>query len=151
MQLDRNDRSARTMRILGYAGLLPFALLLLIAVFANGQLALQATASMLFYAAMILTFVGAVHWGSVLSAADNNDAEQKRLYWAVTPSLLGWLALMLSAPWSIVLLVTAFLLCWWVDRKFYLKAGLLWYQSMRNHLTFAVVAALVALLFFSWF
>ena len=147
MQSDNKEHSTKTIKILGYAGLLPFVLLLLISAFSTGHFAQQAAESMLFYAAMILTFLGAVHWGYVL-AADNCAAEKKRLYWAVTPSLIGWVALMLPAQLAIVLLMLAFALCWWIDTKLYVEDGLAWYMNMRTHLTVVVVASLGSLLIF---
>ena len=44
------------------------------------------------YAAIILSFVGALHWGFAMSAP---AANAPRLYtWSVVPALLGWLALL---------------------------------------------------------
>lgn len=128
------------MQQLGYAGVLPF-LLLAIAVHVVGEAASsRALLSLQHYAAVILTFVGAVHWGRAL----HEPVESGRLYWAVTPSLIGWVALSLPADAAMAILIAAFLLCWWVDRAIYSTEPFgNWYMKMRTHLTLCVLAGLL--------
>ena len=45
------------------------------------------------YAAVILAFMGAIHWG--LAMRDRSGAGAGPYLWGVTPSLLAWLALLL--------------------------------------------------------
>ncbi len=150
MQADQHNQPNRTMKILGYAGLLPFIILLLVSIAGSGSVNDKAAESMLFYAAMILTFLGAVHWGCVLAVAGDNAADQKRLCWAVTPSLIAWVALMFTQQFTIVVLILSFVLCWWVDKRFYSQSKLAWYMTMRSHLTVVVVASLGILLLTSF-
>jgi hypothetical protein len=107
-------RSAQT---LGALGLLPFFALALLAWLPEGAavgalaIAPLAQLSLVAYAAAILSFLGAVHWGFVLSAtAMPSPLARQSLRWGVLPSLLGWLALLMMfvglAPW----LVFAFLI-----------------------------------------
>ncbi len=81
---------------LGLAGLLPFlaaALLSWTAPEAWRGIALYALAA---YGAVILSFLGAVHWGLALRApAAEAWALAPRLGLGVLPSLLGWVALLL--------------------------------------------------------
>lgn len=82
----------RVVALLGYGGLLPFAVgalgLLLVP---KGHALWQAV--LLGYAAIILSFVGALHWGFAMSAP---AADAPGLYsWSVVPALLGWVALLL--------------------------------------------------------
>ena len=144
-----DQKTARTIKLLGFGGLLPFVSLLVIIVFGSDKLSDKAAESMLYYAAVILTFLGAVHWGSVLVVANNSSVEQKRLWWAITPSLIAWVALMLPIQFSIVVLMLAFVLCWWMDKILYDQTEFTWYIKMRLHLTIVVVTSLVLLLLFS--
>ena len=80
--------------LLGLAGLLPFLGCGLLAlrpaadpVDARGLLALIA------YGAVILAFLGGVHWGFALPDAARR-AEPQRLSLGVVPSLVGWVALL---------------------------------------------------------
>ncbi len=133
-----------TMKKLGYAGLLPFLLLAVAVHLLSDGGAARALVSLQHYSAVILTFVGAVHWGRALENPENSVAEQKRLYWAVTPSLIGWIALSLPVNAAMAVLIAAFLLCLWIDRQFYPGQPFAsWYLPMRLHLTLGVVAGLV--------
>lgn len=79
--------------LLGLAGLLPFA--------ACAVLALQTDspapwlAALIGYGAVILAFLGGVHWGFVLGA-EAPARRRERLALGVVPSLLGWAALLLQ-------------------------------------------------------
>ena len=139
------QKSSQTvMKQLGYAGLLPFLLLAVAVHLLSGDGAARALASLQHYAAVILTFVGAVHWGRALAKPENTPAEHKRLYWAITPSLIGWIALALPVDAAMAVLITAFLLCWWIDRSLYSgQTFASWYMPMRLHLTLGVGAGLI--------
>ncbi|TCZ55380.1 DUF3429 domain-containing protein [Roseicella aquatilis] len=95
---------------LGLAGLLPFlagALLAWTAPEAWRGIALQALAA---YGAVILSFLGAVHWGLALRApASEAGAAAPRLWLGVLPSLLGWVALLLTPRPGLILLALGLL------------------------------------------
>jgi hypothetical protein len=97
-------------RLLGYAGLVPFAAGAAIAVFrppASRDFALSALAA---YGAAILSFLGAVHWGLALRApAAEAAAVWPRLGLGVAPSLVGWVALLLPPRPGLLLLSAAVL------------------------------------------
>jgi hypothetical protein len=82
--------------LLGAAGLIPFIVCAMGALSAGawhqrGELALLA------YGAVILAFLGGVHWGFVLAPADAPAfAAQTRLALGIVPSLLGWAAVILA-------------------------------------------------------
>ena len=66
-------------------------------------------------AAVILSVLGAVHWGLALSSAEMRPPlARQSLLWGVMPSLLGWLALVLLfvgfAAWLVFALLIADLL-----------------------------------------
>ena len=89
-----NTTTSQWMLGLGAGGLLPFfgcaaALILL-----PGEHD-AALGALLAYAAVILSFLGAVHWGFVLAQGNAADAGL-RLGLGVVPSLIGWLALLLG-------------------------------------------------------
>lgn len=142
--MKKSGSSQAVMKLLGYAGLLPFFGLAIGVHLFDGATAARAFASVQHYAAVILTFVGAVHWGRALALPQNTTAEHRRLYWAVTPSLLGWLALSLPLDLSMAVFIAAFALCWWIDRSLYKDIdGGNWYMAMRGHLTIGVIAGLL--------
>ena len=98
------------------------------------------------YGAVILSFMGAVHWGLVISprAARADTNETRWLSMGVVPALLGWLALMLDPLTALVLLALAFAGVHSLDRLA-IAAGLapVWYGRLRFWLSAAVLGFLV--------
>ena len=82
---------------LGYGGLLPFVAL------AAGSLAAAEYAALcrvalLLYGALILSFVGALHWAFAMSLPNLSAAKRTECFtWSVVPALLAWPAAMLMA------------------------------------------------------
>lgn len=143
------DRAPALVRALGFGGLLPFiggALALWLAP-AQGALALQALAG---YGAVILSFVGALHWG--LALRGTSPAMATPLYaWSVVPSLLGWLALLLmavgqAAP-ALLVLVGGFVAHLRQDWRLAARLDLpRWYLPLRLQLTAVASLYLLAAL-----
>ncbi|MFV3402948.1 MULTISPECIES: DUF3429 domain-containing protein [Pseudomonas] len=129
--------------LLGYAGLLPFlGCTALIFFYQDGRA--FASLMLISYGAVILSFVGALHWAFAM-ALEGLAAEERRdrLRWSVVPALIGWVSLLLPAPWAYVTLVLGFVSHLKQDRKL-LESVPGWYPSMRAHLT--VVASVCLLL-----
>jgi hypothetical protein len=96
-------------RLLGYSGLIPFAAAA-VALFGPASwrgLALPALAA---YGAVILSFLGGVHWGLALRATpEEAPAAWPRLALGVLPALVGWVALLLPARPGLALLAAGVL------------------------------------------
>ena len=128
---------------LGYAGLIPFALLALaswladpawLGAFIKGQLA---------YAILILAFLGGVHWGAAMTANLSAQQTRRALQWSVLPALAGWIATMIGG-FGFALLIVGFIAAYQVDRHLYAWYGVPgWMLGLRYKLTCVVVAALV--------
>ncbi len=133
-------------RWLGLAGALPFVAGPLALWGLVGDDVLVAQDAILAYAAVSLSFVGAVHWGMALARAAGGEADQltlERLAWGVAPAGAGWLAqLMVPAP-AFALVMLGFWAALIVDGRA-VAAGLLpgWYLRLRRRLTAIVVASL---------
>ena len=90
-----NDALPSPARILGPAGLIPFAGLALAALLLPEWRGL-ALIALLAYGATIASFLGAVHWGLALHPAPGEEgAAWGRMGLGVVPSLLAWVALLL--------------------------------------------------------
>jgi hypothetical protein len=88
-------------RLLGPAGLIPFAGLALGALLGWGW----AGPALMAYGATILAFLGAVHWGLALRAPPyERGADWGRLGLGVAPALLAWVALLLPLRPALVIL-----------------------------------------------
>jgi hypothetical protein len=134
----RNAAPTREARLLGIAGLLPFV---------AGAAALWtlppewlgfAANALLAYAALIVSFLGGIHWGL---AMPQPTLRRKQLIWGVLPSLLGWAALLLNSVWGLVLMAASLLLCYVVDTHLYRAQGLGPWLRLRAMLTAVAVAS----------
>ncbi len=97
--------------------------------------------ALLAYGAVIVSFLGGIHWGSPTGAA--HDAAR---LWGVVPSLLAWPLLLLpSSRWALIGVACALALCWAVDRARFPAMGLAGLLPLRTLLSgVAVVSCVVA-------
>ena len=129
---------------LGYGGVLPFvALALSIALgFDLSVLGVaDATGKLLGYGAVIISFIGAVHWGLALHAERNR---QTLLYvYSVVPALVAWGWLFVAAGSAMFGMALTLVVMFFADR--FLLADLVpaGYLKMRMHLTIAVALCLL--------
>jgi len=134
-------------RALGVAGAIPF---LLLAALSWVQGPHQATSqfALMAYGAVILSFVGALHWAFAMVAEGLKEWERARHYlWSVVPALLGWTALLLPPVATLLLLVAGFWSHYLLDRRLAARAALPgWYLPLRLGLTLTVSLALLAAL-----
>jgi hypothetical protein len=126
---------------LGYAGLLPFVVCVLAIALLEGEARSFAARALVAYGAVILSFLGAVHWGLLLRQPD--AAAPARLAIGVLPSLAGWGALLLPDRYALALLVVAFGGFWLYEHRV-VGAALLpsGYLGLRRYLSLAVCALL---------
>lgn len=126
---------------MGYAGLLPFVAAL--AGFLLGDAARQQYFAQQFlaYGAVILSFVGAVHWGLALASG---RMRIMRMALSVLPALLAWAALLLPAAAGAWLLFAGFLgLRAWEASAPVADTLPAWYRRLRTRLTAAVALLLL--------
>jgi len=128
---------------LGLAGLLPFAAASLgtwvtdypdFVLFINLQMA---------YGAVVLSFLGAVHWG--LALARDEAGDWPRLGLSVLPALAGCIALAIPNGAGLLVLILGFAGTYFFDLRA-VRAGRLpaWYGTLRKLLTVAVLLCLAA-------
>lgn len=126
---------------LGLAGLVPFAAVPLLTI-ANGTILDGLMFAQLAYGATILAFLGGANWGEAIA---QNQPTKCRLGWAVTPQLLGWVALALPVPAG--LLVTSAGLAAAVTHDVLLTENPQWHKALRFVLTAGAISSLTASLF----
>lgn len=120
---------------LGYGGLLPLVALTGIGWWAPGT-PLWGMA-LLAYGAVILSFVGALHWGFAMVLGGLSDTERThRFVWSVVPSLLAWPAVLLPMAGGAALLIVGFAAHLVQDLRLASRAALpAWYLPLRWRLT----------------
>ncbi|MGR8920281.1 MAG: DUF3429 domain-containing protein [Gammaproteobacteria bacterium] len=139
-----NDRDAATRRlahVLGYAGLLPFLGATATLFLGDAGESAVALYALTIYAAVILSFMGAVHWGAAMQGAAGGPLE---LGLSVVPALVAWAAVTAAPPGlALAILALAFAVLLVAD-LLAVRASLLprWYASLRVPLTVVVCACL---------
>jgi hypothetical protein len=122
---------------LGYGGLIPFLALAGGAHLLDGMWQTRALEAQVAYAAVIASFIGALHWGANLAAVQPRTVGA--IVWSVVPSLLAWLLLLVPLRFGLAGFFLLFPLLWWVDRHLHSDAAFL---RLRTTLTLVATLSL---------
>lgn len=146
------SQTPRPALVLGFAGLIPFWFAAACVWLAPAPWNVHALQIQVLYAATILSFLGAVHWGLAVAnhggapATPENPAPAmtwSRLGWSVVPPLVAWIAVCMNAVPALVTFIIAFAALYAGDNAA-VRAGHapVWYLPLRRVLTVLVIAAL---------
>jgi hypothetical protein len=146
------NRSLPTLAmLLGIAGLVPFFVCGLGALATLPPQSERSLFALTAYGAVVLGFLGGVHWGFGLDAAGSPPAEVQRARFGlgVLPALLGWVALLVTflgyERTSLVLLTIGFILTTVTEarasRRGFMPRG---YMGLRWVLSVVVIVLLVS-------
>jgi hypothetical protein len=126
---------------LGLAGLLPFVLGAAGVWLLNLDWSALAATALLTYAAVIVSFLGGIHWGLAMRQV---RAPRGWLIWGVLPSVLAWAGLLLNSAWGLLLMAASLILCYVVDCQIYRPLQLGRWLILRGLLTFVAVLSCLA-------
>ena len=132
-------------KLIGFGGLIPFTGCAALMYLDNATASVFGLFANSLYACVILSFVGAIHWGLTMS----EDRSPYWYIWSIIPALWGWLSIIfLDIKICLISLTIAFTLAWAVDKQAYMR-GLIpnWYMKMRIILTTGAVFSLLATAF----
>ena len=129
--------------ILGLGGTLPFIILSLSIWLGSYELKVMALFNLINYSIIILSFVGAVHWGAAML---RKDIFLKYYLISIIPALLGWFLIMgFIANYLIIfiILMMLFLVLFFIDVKA-VRNNILpnWYLPLRKVVTTVVFLCL---------
>lgn len=138
----------RTVAWLGYGGLVPFLLLALGSLINQHHAALWNQA-LCAYGAIILSFVGALHWAMAMTLPELSERQRSAWYaWSVAPALIAWPAMLISPRLAAPLLIAGFIAHYLQDRRLASQAMLpAWYLPLRLRLSAVACVSLVAAAF----
>ena len=130
--------------MLGYGGLIPFVVLSIAVVLNLDLTALgisNSAEALLRYGAVIISFVGAVHWG-VAIGSDNPEKPAVMYIYSVLPALVAWVLMFFPQQFALAGMAVTVALAFVVDRT--LLFGQLHpdYRKLRLHLSCIVALAL---------
>lgn len=130
-----NEASIVTANRLMWAGVIPFIGTAVVGAIGLWQAPLLQV--FLIYSAVILSFLGGIHWGLVM--ANGLENPQGSLVICMAPSLLGWVAVaFLPVLWALAVLGLSYLLWLRYDVR---RVGQKWYEQVRQPVTFVVAGS----------
>lgn len=124
--------STATAYRLGYAGLVPFVVGALLVWIVRPDAHPYATLALSSYAAVVVSFLGGIHWGIGFREA---APEPAMFVWGVVPSLVAWPAVMMPASAGLVVHGVMLVVCYLVDRRVYPRHGLAGWLVLRFRLS----------------
>jgi hypothetical protein len=137
-------RIPNSARWLGYAGLMPFFGLAMLAVFGRNQAARETALTMfIHYGAVIAAFLGGIRWGAVLASPS-----WRTLSLAVAPALIAFGLVLLPKPDALKFFALLFALLGLFDVS--RRASVVWphwFRSLRLQLSVAVVTCHLVLIY----
>ncbi|MDE2613189.1 MAG: DUF3429 domain-containing protein [Burkholderiales bacterium] len=117
---------------LGYLGLAPFVLGAALVWLVRAEALPYAAQALSAYAALIVSFLGGVHWGLAMR---QSVPSPRLLGWGMAPVLAGWIGVMMPAASGLVLGGVMLLAGWFVDRRLYAEQGLGAWLTLRFRLS----------------
>lgn len=139
-------------RKLGYLGLLPFIGGALFVWLLVGRIEdapfFFVVQGLTCYAAMVVSFLGGLHWGLVMwqsTTSAPEPSEYRRALWTgIAYSLAAWIAVLMPPHSGLVLMGFVLVACYLFDRKRYPELGVAGWLTLRFRLT--VIASLCCFL-----
>ena len=129
-------------QLLGYAGVLPVAGLLILA-WGNAHWQSQALTFASVYGALILSFLGGIHWGF----ATTGFASAKHFFVSVIPSLWAWAALASPDLYTLICIILGLVLFFAYEKNHAIAHRFpIWYLPLRARLTVGLSLGLAGFL-----
>ncbi len=123
---------------LGYAGLIPFVAGALLVWIVYADVHPYATLALSAYAAVIISFLGGVHWGIGFR---ETQPPASLFVWGVIPSLVAWVAVVMPPSAGLVIHAVMLVVCYLVDRRVYPRHGMERWLVLRFRLSSVAAAS----------
>lgn len=94
------------------------------------------------YAAISLTFAGAIHWGRVLAQFHQSNQFPTQLF-GVLAAFIGWAGLMLPRELALPMLAAGLMFLWGTEQMLFNDELPRWYTQLRTQLTAGAVLAML--------
>ena len=96
------------------------------------------------YASVILSFLGAVHWGVALLHAEMNEGDRGVfMTWSIVPAMAGWVSLLMPIKTGLLMLIAIYAIQFAADRQLASRFQIPdWYLRLRGSLTPVAVLCL---------
>ncbi len=143
----RSIKISTLMVSIGLAGVIPFLALTVVVVLGFELFIGREVSFLLTYGAVILSFLGGIIWGQILSSFSLKSEKvglQKYLLISILPALISWVSLLIEPRFGLILLGICFGCLFFVDKKLkIININPVWYFKLRRILTILVVSSLL--------
>jgi hypothetical protein len=129
---DTGSNPSALARRLGHAGLVPFVSGAVLVWLVRPEAHPYVTLALSAYAAVIISFLGGIHWGLAMRHA---EPPLDLLTWGVVPSVVAWLAVMMPPESGLVVQGVMLLVCYAMDRRLYPAHGVAHWLTLRFRLS----------------
>lgn len=138
------NRASFAPRLLGYLGLLPFIIPTAF-LFCDHHHFMVWRNLLISYAAVILSFLGAVYWGVAMIVKEMPIKKRNvMLSWSVIPSIVAWIGLLIPQVYGLIVMSIFFVISFFMDMQLMKsEAKPTWYLPLRFQLTVVVTTCLV--------
>ncbi len=138
------QNSKQMAKILGGTGLIPIFLADVGIAYGYGAVAASLGT---IYVAIILGFLGAIHWGLALDREQEPGLAIPLLLWSVIPALWGFFSLWFTPALALILLIVGFVIQWLADWRLQRRITLpAWFFPLRSALSIGMILLLLAML-----
>ena len=131
---------------LGVSGLVPFVVAAGLSFFGAPFNPATAVYALIAYGAVILSFLGGVHWGVALTRGQTNGPDGQAAWYliSVAPSLVAWLALLIAPVPGLLILAVSFLVMTLIDvHAARVEQVPIWYRRLRVRLSAIVIVCVL--------
>lgn len=125
-------RPGRLALALAYAGLLPFVAGAALIWIVRADALPHVGAALSAYAALIVSFLGGIHWGLAMRSAQPAPGE---FGWAIAAALVAWIAVLMPFDAALVIHGVMLVVAYVVDRRVYPRHGLAHWLTLRFRLS----------------
>ena len=142
------NRTSFVPRLLGYLGLLPFIIPTVFLFYDHHHFMVWRNL-LISYAAVILSFLGAVYWGVAMIVREMSIKKRNvMLSWSVIPSIVAWISLLIPQVYGLIMMSVFFVISFFMDIQLMKsEAKPAWYIPLRFQLTVVVTACLLTAAF----
>jgi len=132
------QRSAPVATGLGYLAVLPFVVGAALVWMVGAELRPAASLALAVYAAVVVSFIGAIHWGIGFT---QTDPAPRLFVWGVVPAIVACLLTLIPPRFGLASLAVLLVACYGVDRVVYRSEGVARWLPLRLRLTVVAVAS----------
>ncbi len=126
---------------LGYLALVPFVAGAALPWLVDGPNRAVVAEVLSAYAAVVISFIGAIHWGLGIGRF---DPAPRLFVWGIVPSLVAWVAVLATPRYGLPIEAAMLVVCYAVDHREYWRLGVGAWRPFRLRLTVGATAGCVA-------